>query len=159
MPEPSGQALSVASARRHDAVQNLERELARIDREPGFSMSGQPLPEHIRRQRQEGREDVAGKIERLRALSGYELVAEFAPSLLPSDEPEEEPPAINEMLNRGHPNPVTFKVGGKVEMANPSYLAEYNARMAEQQAEAERQQRIKAGQEALALAALGGQEG
>jgi hypothetical protein len=153
MPEPTGNTLSVAETRRKNAVGALESELARIDREPLFSMSGQPTPEHIRRQRMEGRQQVAANIERLRALSGIELVAEFAPEFLPRTEPQAEPVRLEETLLRGNYGPRAVN-GAPVVVADPTYMACYSARQAEQQAEAEHQARIKQGQEAIALAAL-----
>jgi hypothetical protein len=151
--QPSGIALSVAETRRSDAVRHLEAELARIDREPVFSMSGQPLPEHIRRQRVEGRRHVAANIERLRALSGYELVAEFAPQFLPRTEPQAEPVRFEETLLRGSYGPKAVN-GAPVVVADPTFMARHRARMAEQAEQAEHEARIKRGQEAIALGAL-----
>jgi len=151
--QPSGPALSVAETRRSDAVRTLEAELARIDREPLFSMSGQPMPEHIRRQRLEGRQHVADNIERLRALSGFELVAEFAPQFLPRTEPQAEPVRFEEMLARGSYGPKAVN-GAPVVVADPTHMARYRARMAEQAEQAEHEARVRRGREAIALAAL-----
>jgi hypothetical protein len=154
MTEPSGIALDVAESRRHDALGALGRDLAALDRTPVFSVDGQPMPAHIRAQRAEGRQNVVDRIERLRALSGYELVAEFAPQYLPQAAPEVEPVRFEETLNRGQYFATRGTVGAPVVMADPTYPARYQARQAEQQAQAEHEARIKAGQDALALNAL-----
>jgi hypothetical protein len=157
-PEPPGIALSVAEARRQDSVRALARELARLDSEPGVSMGGLPLPDAVRMQRQLARQGVAEKLDKLRGLTGYDLVAEFAPQMLPATERLPEPAAISEVFNRGNPLPVRFVPGGQVTPAAPDHMRQYQERRAAQEAEAERQARIIAGQEALALAALAAQE-
>jgi hypothetical protein len=153
MPALSGIAVSVAESRRSSAVAALEADLTRIDREPLFSASGLPMPEHIRRQRMEGRQNVVDRIERLRGLSGYELVAEFAPQYLPRTEPQEEQVRFEETLRRGAYGPKAVN-GAPVVMADPGHLANYRARMAEQAKQAEHEARVRRGREAIALAAL-----
>jgi hypothetical protein len=157
MPAPSGIALSVAESRRSEAVGALERSLAVIDRTPLFSASGQPMPEHMRRQRTEARQDIEAKIERLRGLSGYDLASEFASEYLTRTQPQEEPVRLEETLLRGNYGPRAVN-GAPVVVADPTYMARYRERMAEQAEQAEHEDRVKRGQEALALAALTGQE-
>jgi hypothetical protein len=156
-PGPTGMALSVAEAKRADAIRRLQNDIALIDSFNPIGASGQQLPAAISSAHAAAREAKLRELERISGLTGWLLVDEFASQFRRPAEPQPEPVRLEETLNRGGYLPRAVK-GAAVVEANPGYMAQYRARMAEQEAQAERQRQIKAGQEALALAALAGQE-
>jgi hypothetical protein len=163
--QPSGPALSAANARRSATVGQLRLALDSLERSWSATiaslLSGGASPA-IRQQQQaqyeEGRAATLARLAEAEALTGWALVQRFAPESMPPAGPQADPDAWKAGLQRGAMLP-RGQVGAAPVVANPGYLAEYQARMAAQEAEAERQARIKQGNEAIALAALAGQEG
>jgi hypothetical protein len=128
-----GPALSVANARRSAAVGQLRQALDSSDRSWQATLRGlmgSGAAPSIRAQQlaqyEEGRAAIAGRLAEAESLTGWALVQRYAPEAMPA-EPQADPDAWKDGLQRGAMLP-RGEVGAMPVVANPGYLAQYEAR-------------------------------
>jgi hypothetical protein len=117
---------------------------------------GAGAPPTIREQQlgqfEQGRTAIAEKLDEAESPTGWALIQKYAPEWR-KPEPQPEPQDWQDGLARGSMLP-RGTVGATVAMASPDYLRQYQERQVREAELAEHQDRVRRGNEALALRAL-----